>query len=154
MNSAPTPQFAMPAAFAAKEALLAELVTPSLLEFTSEGKPISQHMLADPFFHPLEGIEDIEVAHIPGPFGHSSLLVKGRQGAHRERVYMAQAVTIYVLTGQLLLFLPDHQQTPFVVCAGERAEVAPGLEHGFVVAADCLLYNTYKPAFTFLSPSS
>lgn len=147
-----TPITTMPAAFAAKEALLNELVSPSLIGYEINGAIMQHPILPDPFFHPLNQVEDIEIAHIPGPIGHSALLVRGRQGAHQMRVRMAQAVRIHVLSGQLILWLPEHQQMPYVFQQGEQAELSAGLEHGFVVATDCLLYNIYTPAFQLIPP--
>lgn len=146
-----SPISTMPAAYAAKQALIEELLSPSQFTINLDGQAFQQTIVADPFFHSLKEVEDIEVAHIPGPIGHSVLLVRGRQGAHQKRVEMHQAVCIHVLAGQLLLWLPgQHDQEPCVLREGERVELPAGLTHGFVVAVDCLLYNVYTPAFDLL----
>ncbi len=136
----------MPAAYAAKTALLHELQHPRLLCLTLDEVPRPEWVQADFFFHPLHHLDGLEVAQLLAPPGHSTLLVRGAVGAHHHRVRLPQRVRAHLLHGALLWWQASCGPDPQRLEAGQRVELAPGEEHGFVVLEDALLYNVITPS--------
>jgi quercetin dioxygenase-like cupin family protein len=136
----------MPAAYAAKTELLAQLQQPSLLSMTVDRKPVPQWLPPDLFFHPLRGVEDMLVANLLAPTGHSALLVHGRVGAQQQRMSVPQHVRLHVLSGAMLYWKTAWGADPRRVAAGDVIELAPGEEHSFVVLEDLLNYAFFTPS--------
>jgi hypothetical protein len=135
----------MPAAYAAKAALLHELQHPRLLCMSLDEVPSPEWVHADFFFHPLHRVEGLEVAQLLAPPGQSALLVRGAMGAHHQRVRLPQQVQLHVLHGALLWWQASHGPDPRRLDVGHRLTLAPNEEHGFVVLEDALIYNLITP---------
>lgn len=141
----PSPLTTMPAAYAAKTQLLAELQQPSLLTLTLGTERVPQWLPNDLFFHPLRGIDELLVARLLAPAGHSALLVQGRVGVHQERMSVPQQVRLHVLAGAMLYWKKGWGPEPRRVAAGDTIELDPGEEHSFVILEDLLNYAFFTP---------
>lgn len=135
----------MPAAYAAKQALLHELQSPQLLPLMLDAHPCPEWVQADFFFHPLGSVDGLALAHLLAPPGYTALLVAGEMGAHHQRVAIGRAVRLHVLRGAMLWWQASHGPEPRRVAAGDALELAPYEEHGFVVLEDVLNYNLLSP---------
>ena len=138
----------MPGAYAAKQALLDALLEPALLAVRLDGVPSPETVPADVFFHPMTGLDGMELAHLLAPAGHSAMLVRGQLGAHSPRgsITVPQAVRLHVQSGALLWWQHAWGEDPRRLEAGDTAELRRGEPHGFLVLEDCLLYNLFTPA--------
>jgi len=136
----------MPAAYAAKTELLQQLQQPSLLRMTVADEAVPQWLPPDLFFHPLRGVEEMLVANLLAPSGHSALLVRGRVGAQQHRMALPQQIRLHVLSGAMLYWKDGWGPEPRRVQAGDIIELAPGEEHSFVVLEDLLNYAYFTPS--------
>lgn len=137
----------MPAAWNAKEALIEDLRAPVLLPLSIGGREAPELVQSDMFFHPMQGVEGMCLAHLLAPFGHSALLVKAEAGAHVTRGAVKSAVKISVMQGAAMFYLPERQPDPVLIEAGETLDLAPGEVHGVVITKTYLSYNIFTPAF-------
>ena len=135
----------MPAAYAAKTELLAQLQQPSLLSMTVGTKAMPQWLPPDLFFHPLRGVEGMVVANLLAPYGHAALLVSGQMGAQQERMSVPQQVRLYVLAGAMLFWKEGWGEEPRRLAAGDVLELAANEPHSFVVLEDVLNYAFFTP---------
>jgi len=135
----------MPAAYAAKTELLEQLQQPSLLSMTVADEPVPQWLPPDLFFHPLRGVDEMLVANLLAPTGHSALLVHGRVGAQQQRMALPQQIRLHVLSGAMLYWKTGWGPEPRRVATGDVIELAPNEEHSFVVLEDLLNYAYFTP---------
>lgn len=136
----------MPAAYAAKESLLEALLAPAMLTMQLPEGLTPEYLPPDAFFHAMDSMEGIELAHLLAPPGRSALLARGALGAHSPRVSIKQEVWIHVLHGALLWWQSSLGEDPQRVEAGQVMHLKPNETHGFVVLEDCLNYNVFSPA--------
>lgn len=140
----------MPEAYAAKQALLAELCRPLLLDLTSNGASQPLYLRQDFQFAPLPDAPGFELARLLAPLGHSATLMRGSAGAHSPVFSAPQSVRVEILAGRLRWWQEsfggqDCNDAYRVVGKGDVLLLSPNEPHTYRALSPCLTYNLFNP---------
>lgn len=143
----------MPDAYAAKEALIAGLCKPLLLDVSANGNPSHIHLPNNFQFVPLEQAPGFELARLLAVPGHTQTLLRGFEGAHSPSFSTPQTVRVEVLAGALLWWQESQGKKgdPAAYRRIEQRDVVyldNNEAHSYVALMPCLTYNIFTPSLS------